>query len=128
MASVEVKVGVIGPSALGREAQNEFHRVIGSSALDWDRQMPDEPVVNFDAEVRRRVDLDGPENSNWDLLVRARGSLGNLRSGLCLGAQLRFGVLDQGSKALGQGVVISQLGSGQQVNKLAVRVVHEVQL
>lgn len=96
MASVEVKVGVIGPSALGRQAQNSFHRVIGSSALDWDRQMPDEPVVNFDAEVRRRIDLDGPEHSHWDLLVRARGSLGNLRSGLSLGAQLRFGVLDQG--------------------------------
>lgn len=96
MASVEVKVGLIGPSALGREAQNSFHRVIGASDLDWDRQMPDEPILNVDAEVRRRIDLDGPEKSHWDLLVRARGSLGNLRSGLSLGAQLRFGILDQG--------------------------------
>lgn len=96
MASVEVKVGVLGPSALGKETQNNFHRLIGSTTNDWFKQMPDEPVFNLDAEVRRRVDLDGPDRDRWDLLVRARGSIGTLRSGVTLGAQLRFGVLDHG--------------------------------
>lgn len=96
MASVEVKAGVLGPSALGKQAQNNFHRLIGSTAMDWVRQMPDEPVLNVDAEARRRVDLDGAERDRWDLIVRARGSLGTLRSGVMLGAQVRYGVLDRG--------------------------------
>lgn len=96
LASVEGTVGVLGPSSRARQVQNGFHGLIGTSGYDWDRQMPDEPAANVDAEVRRRFDLDGDGRSNWDLIARARASLGTIRSGVMLGAQLRFGALDQG--------------------------------
>ncbi len=96
LASLEGVVGVLGPSSRARQVQNGFHGLIGSTGYDWDRQMPDEPVANLNAEIRRRFDLDGAERANWDLIARARASLGSLRSGIQLGAQLRFGALDQG--------------------------------
>ena len=96
LASVELVAGVLGPSAAAHQVQNEFHKLIGSTPYDWNRQMPDEPAFNFNAEIRRRFDLDGPEVAHWDLIARARASVGTVRSGLSLGAQLRFGALDQG--------------------------------
>jgi hypothetical protein len=96
IASVEGVAGVLGPSSRARQVQNGFHGLIGTAGYDWDRQMPDEPVANLNAEIRRRFDLDGPEVARWDLIARARASLGTLRSGVSLGAQLRFGALDQG--------------------------------
>lgn len=96
MASVEGVAGVLGPSSRARQVQNGFHGLIGTSGYDWDRQMPDEPVANVNAEIRRRFDLDGADRSHWDLITRARASLGTMRSGIQLGAQLRFGALDQG--------------------------------
>ncbi len=96
LASVEGTVGVLGPSSRARQVQNGFHGLIGTSGYDWDRQMPDEPALNLDAEVRRRFDLDGGDRDRWDLIARVRASLGTIRSGVMLGAQLRFGALDRG--------------------------------
>lgn len=97
MASVELAVGVIGPSALGEEVQNNFHQIIGSESYNgWGNQLPDEPVLNARAEIRRRFDLDGPDRRRWDLIGRASAQLGTARSGLTLGGQLRWGVLDEG--------------------------------
>jgi len=97
MTSFEAAFGVVGPAALGQQTQNNFHRLIGSeSYTGWEDQMPDEPVANFRAEARRRFDLDGPDDARWDLIARAAAQLGTARSGVTLGAQLRWGVLDDG--------------------------------
>jgi lipid A 3-O-deacylase len=97
IASAELALGVIGPSALGEQAQNGFHRIVGSETYrGWDEQMRDEPVANARVEVRQRFDLDGPESGRWDLITRASAQLGTARAGLTLGAQLRWGVLDDG--------------------------------
>jgi hypothetical protein len=97
MASVEFSVGVIGPSALGEETQNGFHAIVGSQTYTgWDDQMQDEPVAGGRAEIRRRFDLDGPGARRWDLISRASAQLGTARAGLTLGAQLRWGLLDEG--------------------------------
>lgn len=97
IASAELALGVIGPSALGEEAQNGFHEIIGSQTYTgWEDQLRDEPVGNVRAEIRHRFDLDGPESRRWDLIARAAAQLGTARAGLTLGAQLRWGVLDEG--------------------------------
>lgn len=97
LASAEFALGVIGPSALGEETQNGFHEMVGSRTYSgWEDQLRDEPVGNARAEIRHRFDLDGPESRQWDLLARASAQLGTARSGLTLGAQLRWGVLDDG--------------------------------
>jgi hypothetical protein len=94
LASLEAVAGVLGPASRARQVQNGFHGLINTDGYDWDRQMPDEPVFNLNAEIRRRFDLDGPDIARWDLITRARASVGTLRSGVLLGAQLRFGALD----------------------------------
>lgn len=95
MASVEVKVGVIGPLAIGRQIQNGFHHLIGATEYSgWDTQMPNEPAVSLEAEVRRRFYLDAPEVHHWDIVSHAGVELGNVRTGFIVGAQLRFGLLD----------------------------------
>lgn len=95
MASVECKVGVIGPLALGREIQNGFHHLIGSAAYKgWDTQMPNELAFSLEAEVRRRFYIDAPEVHHWDVIAHAGMELGNVRTGFLAGAQLRFGLLD----------------------------------
>ena len=97
MASAEVLLGVVGPAAMGEQMQNNFHDLIGSEIYrGWGDQMRDEPVVNLRAEARRRFDLDGPASNHWDLIARSTANLGTARSGLTLGAQLRWGVLDDG--------------------------------
>lgn len=96
MASVEAKFGVIGPLALGRQIQNGFHHIIGSTEYSgWDTQIPNEPAVSLEAEVRRRFYLDDPEVHHWDLIVRLAAELGNVRSGFTAGFQLRYGLLDE---------------------------------
>lgn len=95
MASVEAKVGVIGPLAIGRQIQNGFHHLIGSSQYrGWDTQMPNELAVSLEAEVRRRFYIDAPEVHHWDVVTHAGVEFGNVRTGFIAGAQLRFGLLD----------------------------------
>lgn len=97
LASAELALGVIGPSALGEQTQNNFHQLVGSQTYSgWADQLRDEPVGNGRVEIRHRFDLDGAEVNRWDLIARASAQLGTARAGLTLGAQLRWGVLDQG--------------------------------
>lgn len=95
MASVETKLGVIGPLAIGRQIQNGFHHLIGSASYrGWDTQMPNELAFSFEAEVRRRFYLDDPAVHHWDIIAHAGVELGNIRTGFVTGAQMRFGLLD----------------------------------
>jgi len=95
MASVEAKVGVVGPLALGRQIQNGFHHLIGSAEYaGWDTQLPNELAFSLEAEVRRRFYLDAPEVHHWDVIAHAGVELGTVRSGFVAGAQIRFGLLD----------------------------------
>lgn len=95
MASVEAKIGVIGPLALGRQIQNGFHHLIGASEYEgWDTQMPNELAFSVSAEVRRRFYLDEPEVHHWDIVAHAGIELGNIRANFITGAQIRFGLLD----------------------------------
>jgi len=97
IGSMEFALGVVGPSALGEEFQNGFHELVGSQTYSgWEDQLQDEPVGNARAEIRHRFDLDGPDLRRWDLVTRASAQLGTARAGLTLGAQLRWGVLDEG--------------------------------
>lgn len=89
-----LNAGVVGPSALGEPVQNNYHRFIGVKPLNgWDSQLRDEPGVNV-AWVRVwRVTL-ARGGSSWgaQLLPRAGGEAGTVRTRAFAGAQLRFGV------------------------------------
>lgn len=91
---VEIAVGVVGPSALGREFQNGFHDIIKvAHANGWAHQLHDEPGLVLSWERRYRVGkiawpLLGLES---DLMVRGGISLGNIRTNAATGLAVRLG-------------------------------------
>ncbi len=87
LVSVELKVGVIGPSSGAETIQNKFHDLIGQPvAAGWGTQTPDEPMINLDGELRRRFGDD-----HLDFIARSVLQLGTLRTGFAVGGQLRYG-------------------------------------
>jgi hypothetical protein len=93
MFAVEAKLGVIGPSSGSETIQNKFHSLIGTAqAAGWGTQLPDEPLINFDAEFRRRFDLDASGRGYRDLIARMAVELGTMRTEVLLGAQVRWGL------------------------------------
>ncbi|RJF88134.1 lipid A deacylase LpxR family protein [Oleomonas cavernae] len=92
--TIELQVGVVGPSALGEEVQNNVHRVIkDDNAEGWDYQIKDEPGINlvFDRKWRAQSLL----VTGWDLGVDVTPSvtvsLGNVSTYAGAGAMFRFG-------------------------------------
>ncbi|MFN5804703.1 MAG: lipid A deacylase LpxR family protein [Opitutia bacterium] len=87
LVSVELKLGVIGPSSGAETIQNKFHDLIGQpAAAGWGRQTPDEPMINLDGELRRRFGDD-----HLDFIARSVLQLGSMRTGFAVGGQLRYG-------------------------------------
>lgn len=89
----EVSAGIVGPSALGREIQNGWHRFIEvEESLGWDNQLHDEPGLILAYEHRRRFVTESADRG-WgaDFIPHAGFSLGNVATHLSAGAQIRFG-------------------------------------
>lgn len=92
----EIQVGVVGPSALGEQVQNNTHDFINvDRALGWDSQLKDEPGVNVILTRQWRINqpLDG-ENP-WGLAVgvvpSVTVSLGNVQTYASAGMLMRVG-------------------------------------
>jgi hypothetical protein len=92
----ELQLGVVGPSALGEQVQNNVHDFINvDRALGWDRQLKDEPGVNLILTRQWRLNqpLDG-ENP-WGLAVgvvpAVTVSLGNVQTYASAGMLMRIG-------------------------------------
>lgn len=86
--TAELSAGMVGPSALGRQAQNGWHDVIGvAHAEGWAHQLHDEPGVNLAADWRYRYRR-GPA----DFIPHASLVLGNVRTHLAVGGSVRFGL------------------------------------
>ena len=92
---VELSVGIIGPAALGEQAQNRWHDVINvPHANGWANQLHNEPGVQVSWERRYR-------SWQWneavgtplgiDLLLRHRVTLGNVATHLAGGMTVRLG-------------------------------------
>lgn len=90
---VELAVGVVGPSALGQQAQNGWHDVINvPHARGWGNQLRDEPGLMLSWERRKRfhtVEWDG--RRLLDVIGRGRLTLGNVHTHAALGGRVRFG-------------------------------------
>jgi hypothetical protein len=89
---LELQLGVIGPAALGRQVQNDWHQLRGlSEAQGWDSQLHDEPGVVLSYERKWRVALFGDGANGVDVIPELGGSLGNIFTYGAAGALLRFG-------------------------------------
>jgi hypothetical protein len=92
LLAIELQIGVVGPAA-GGAVQNIFHQIIGQpSAAGWATQLPNEAVVNFNAEFRKKIDLDPTGSGYRDLILREVAEVGTMRTELITGAQFRWGV------------------------------------
>jgi hypothetical protein len=91
--TVEGQVGVTGPASGAETVQSKFHQLIGSTTPEgWGTQIPSEPVVNLNAEFKRKLIWDDSGRNMRDLIARGQFQLGTIRTELILGAQLRWGV------------------------------------
>jgi lipid A 3-O-deacylase len=93
LSSVELQIGVVGPSALGEEAQNGTHRLMRiPTAKGWDHQIKDEPGVNLVLSRQLRVNqATGFDDISVGVVPSFALSLGNVSTYASAGAMLRIG-------------------------------------
>jgi len=92
----ELELGIVGPSALGEEAQRGIHQILGApEPLGWDSQLHDELAfaVSFERRWRAlRVFADViPGGLEADLTPSLGASLGTLRTEARVGLAARIG-------------------------------------
>ncbi len=86
------QLGMIGPAALGRQAQNTTHRVLNDRpARGWAYQLPNQPVIQFYAQRIWRVPVVDVGPFQTDLLPALEAGVGTWRDYALGGVQLRFG-------------------------------------
>ncbi len=94
---IGLSLGVVGPSALGKEVQNGFHDAIGDTPnLGWRNQIKDEPAVELLAERTYRLALyrfnaAGLNGLETDLLPSATIGVGTVRDYVQGGVSFRLG-------------------------------------
>jgi len=92
---VELSLGVVGPSALGRQVQNAWHDVINvPHAEGWANQLHDEPGLQLSWERRYRAwqwKTDPGLVPDVDVVLRHRVTLGNIATHAAGGFVVRVG-------------------------------------
>ena len=92
--SIELQVGMVGPSALGKQVQNGFHDIIRDTHSEgWDYQLKDELGVNlvFDRQWRALTLVGERTDLSLDLSPSVTVSLGNVATYAAGGLMLRLG-------------------------------------
>ncbi len=91
--TVELNVGLVGPGALGRQVQNNFHDLIGlDHARGWHHQIPNEAGIVVSLERKLRFST-AAARTGWggDFIPRLGAALGNVATYVNVGAEARFG-------------------------------------
>lgn len=84
----ELDVGMVGPSALGKQVQNTVHDMIPKQrGMGWQNGLNDEPTLQLYYQKRFKI----IENRNVDLLPFYGAGLGNVLIGAHIGAIVRIG-------------------------------------
>ncbi len=98
LENLEVDLGVIGPPALGRQVQNDWHQFMGiHQAQGWSNQLQNEPggAISYDRYWRIGAPFlhweDGGVQDGIDIVPEAGGTVGNVFDYAEAGAQLRIG-------------------------------------
>ncbi len=107
--SLEVDIGVVGPAALGKEAQDFIHDLRGFEKFKgWDNQLKNEFGLIFAYQHRRRMLEFTASNSDfgYDFIGHAGAAIGNVSTYLNIGGEFRIGWLipaDFGTSAVRTG-------------------------
>ncbi len=90
--NLELLIGVVGPSAFGREVQNGYHLVVGDGVADgWPHQLHDRVAGQLSYDYKRRLMLDFGSRYGADIIPEAGISLGNVYRYIDGGVLLRLG-------------------------------------
>lgn len=90
--TLELNVGVVGPSSYAEETQQLVHRIIDVQRPNgWDNQLKNEPGVMLTLERKWRPAAAKTAGLEWDLIPHAGISLGNVSTALSTGARVRMG-------------------------------------
>lgn len=85
---LDVDIGIIGPSALGQQVQNNFHHLLREDKVyGWKNGLHDEPTIQISYQERLR----SYKSTNLDFFPYIGGSLGNVQIGAHVGGIVRFG-------------------------------------
>ena len=91
MDSVEINLGMVGPAALGRQAQNLIHDTRGIPRFNgWSNQIRNEPGIQVVSERKKRWEYT-QERNGVDAIVHYGASLGNVKTHVNSGLTLRAG-------------------------------------
>ena len=86
--TVEVDVGMVGPAALGKEVQSNWHRLIGSpQPQGWQNQLRNEPAFLASYLGKRRY-----ARGNFELIPHAGATVGTVMTLARAGGLVRYGV------------------------------------
>lgn len=90
--TTQLRLGIVGPSALGEQVQDALHRLYGRPRFrGWDNQLRDEPVVAVVHERAWRWGGAQVGGYGWDFGAHAGASVGNLATHANGGGRVRFG-------------------------------------
>jgi hypothetical protein len=91
--TLQVDLGVVGPSALGEEVQNNFHNLINvGRARGWSHQLKDEPTLGITVQQQWRTDrFPAVFGLQADAIPHVIATLGNAFTYLGAGGTLRLG-------------------------------------
>jgi lipid A 3-O-deacylase len=94
LRSSQLRLGIVGPSARGKQVQDAWHKIIGEDRfLGWDNQLHDEPLVQLVHErMRRWAPVRTQGGWGRDFVAHWGGSLGNRATYLNAGAEWRYGL------------------------------------
>lgn len=111
--SVEVELGIVGPSAGAKWVQTNFHeRINGAEPRGWDNQLKDEPGIAVTVERAIRYKSQADEtHGGIDFIPDFGVSVGNVRTEAFAGATLHVGT-DLDNTPLPMRVRPSLSGSG----------------
>ena len=85
-------LGVVGPSALGRQVQNGFHDIIGDREnRGWSYQLKDEPAIEILADRTYRLPIAQFYGIETDALPDLTAGVGTVRDYVQAGFNLRLG-------------------------------------
>ncbi len=95
LRTTHVRIGVVGPSAYGKEVQDAWHDLIGVRHFEgWANQLQDEVVIQLVKERMKRFassPFRNEERWDQDFILHYGGALGNYASYANVGAEWRFG-------------------------------------
>jgi hypothetical protein len=90
--TVEIDLGLVGPSALGREVQSGWHKLIGATQPEgWHNQLHNEPAFLVSWLAKSKHALGSAAGTDLELIPHGGATVGTVMTLARAGGILRFG-------------------------------------